>query len=536
MDETWRSWFNKESQPIHSESNPIALQSMEIKVYDSPISPDDPLYDLLHKSRDFIEIEKLHLDSPTLKILREEGVWITVPLISHGKLIGLLNFVPRLSEQDYSMDDLQRVKTLAARIASALHLTQLAKQLQRDAQTPDVTEPELRGARIIQEALIPKEVPEYLGWKISTYWKPTREASGDFYDFFSLPDGRLGILMADVTDKGIPAVLLMATIRMIFHATVESISSPGEVLESVNELLCPDIPPNMFVACLYLVLNPATGIIFLANAGHNLPYKCVTNGMIELRATGMPLGLQTGMKYEDKVALLDTGESLVLYSDGLIEAHNPTGEMYGFPRLRQFVAGHPECFESMESLFDDLMRFTGEEWEQEDDAILVLIKHDGVAFSNQSDEAVVLHTHWRLLSEFTVASEPGNERLAMELVTEAVSDTFLSGARLMRMQTAVAEATMNAIEHGNRYQHDLPVRIAIYATDESLAIKITDSGGGRVIPKAVTPDIEAKLAGKQSPRGWGLFLIQSMVDEMRVVTDDQHHTLELIFHNRGGKQ
>ena len=143
----------------------------------------------------------------------------------------------------------------------------------------------------------------------------------------------------------------------------------------------------------------------------------------------------------------------------------------------------------------------------------------------------------RTLTEFTVPSEPGNERLAMAMVAEAVRELEIRGENLERLKTAVAEATMNAMEHGNHYRAEVPVLIEVSASDTQLSVRITDEGSGPPAFHAETPDLEAKLKGMQTPRGWGLFLIKSMVDEMSISGDDGHHTIELLVHlgAEGGK-
>jgi serine/threonine-protein kinase RsbW len=139
----------------------------------------------------------------------------------------------------------------------------------------------------------------------------------------------------------------------------------------------------------------------------------------------------------------------------------------------------------------------------------------------------------RTLAELSVPSEPGNERRAMEEVAGTVEGLGLPGRTLDRLKTAVAEATMNAMEHGNRYREEAPVLIEVSATDAELSVKITDEGAGPAAFDPQTPDLEAKLDGAQTPRGWGLFLIKSMVDEMNVTGDERHHTVELILHLNG---
>jgi serine/threonine-protein kinase RsbW len=139
----------------------------------------------------------------------------------------------------------------------------------------------------------------------------------------------------------------------------------------------------------------------------------------------------------------------------------------------------------------------------------------------------------RTLAEFSVPSEPGNERQAMEAVASAIKDLGLTQQRLERFKTAVAEATLNAMEHGNHYRAELPVLIEVSASDTQLSAKITDEGSGPPAFHAETPDLEAKLKGMQTPRGWGLFLIKNMVDGMEVTGDEHHHTVELLLNLDG---
>ncbi len=142
----------------------------------------------------------------------------------------------------------------------------------------------------------------------------------------------------------------------------------------------------------------------------------------------------------------------------------------------------------------------------------------------------------RTLAELSVPSEPGNERRAMDEVAGTVEGLGLPDRTLERLKTAVAEATMNAMEHGNRYRGEAPVLIEVSATDAELSVKITDEVAGPAAFDPQTPDLEAKLDGAQTPRGWGLFLIKSMVDEMNVTGDERHHTVELILHLNGRKE
>jgi len=151
-------------------------------------------------------------------------------------------------------------------------------------------------------------------------------------------------------------------------------SSPGEVLVQVNETLLSRIPPNMFVTCFYAVLDPKSGHLVYANAGHDLPYLQHGGEARELRARGMPLGLMPSSSYEEKEIVLDASESILFYSDGLVEAHDPEGQMFSFPRLRALIAEHAEKRSLEEALLEELYSFVGEDWEQEDDITLLALR------------------------------------------------------------------------------------------------------------------------------------------------------------------
>ena len=157
--------------------------------------------------------------------------------------------------------------------------------------------------------------------------------------------------MGDATGKGVPAALVMASARSMLRAVAQASNSPGEVLRRVNDPLVTDIPATMFVTCFYAVLDPKSASLRYANVGHDLPYLRRTSGEAEeLRARGMPLGLMPGMGYEEKETSLQAGEAALFYSDGIVEAHNPKGEMFGFPRLRALVAEHGEERSLVDSL------------------------------------------------------------------------------------------------------------------------------------------------------------------------------------------
>ncbi len=265
---------------------------------------------------------------------------------------------------------------------SADTITPFLEALAQERIERERIEQELRVAQRIQQASLPKEVPELEGWDISPLYQPAREVGGDFYDFLELEDGRVGIIVGDATGKGVPAALVVSATSSMLRAVAQVLSSfsPGEVLAQVNETLVTRIPLNTFVTCFYCILDPESATLSYANAGHDLPYLCRSEGGAEeLRARGMPLGLMPGMSYEEKEIVLGEGDSALFYSDGLVEAHDPRGEMFGFPRLRGLVAGHGEDRSLGDFLLEELYSFVGEGWEQEDDITLLTLRRSAAS-------------------------------------------------------------------------------------------------------------------------------------------------------------
>jgi serine phosphatase RsbU (regulator of sigma subunit)/ketosteroid isomerase-like protein len=247
-------------------------------------------------------------------------------------------------------------------------------RLEEEIRERERVEQDLRVARRIQQASLPKEVPELEGWQISPFYQPAREVGGDFYDFHLLPEGRLGLVVGDATGKGVPAALVMSTTCGMLRLAAQSSASPGQMLRGVNEALFPNIPSNMFVTCFYAILDPANGHLVYANAGHDLPYLHRNGDAEELRARGMPLGLMPEMSYEEKETMVHSGEAALLYSDGLVEAHDAQGAMFGVPRLRALIAEHGEKRSLGDLLLEELYSFAGERWEQEDDITLLTLR------------------------------------------------------------------------------------------------------------------------------------------------------------------
>ncbi len=530
----WRRWLGRnrtDRTVVPERTRPDPTSDLDLDV-----APNDPLIAFCQQAGGVVDVDTLELDSPALRQLKAAGTKLVVPLVTQGELIGLLSLGPRLSERDYSGDDRRLLDMLAGHAAPAVRVGQLVREQEKELVARERIEQELHVAQLIQQQFLPKRVPDLPSWHIAAFYRPARTVGGDFYDFIDLPDGRVFIVVGDVTDKGVPAALVMASTHSILRASATRLESPGEVLKRANDVLYEDIPAHMFVTCLAVVLEPATGRLTYANAGHDLPYVRTRDGVQELRATGMPLGLMAGMSYEEKTAVLAPGDSLLLHSDGIAEAHAPNREMFGFPRLMNLVGNNVGGEALIDVVLAEHARFIGPDADQEDDITMVTLERSPSAGGPAAGEGSIADAQAEqaepsaaVLVEFELESEPGNERNALAQVAEVVAGLGLSELRLEALKTAVAETTMNAIEHGNKNRRELPVHVRVTADSDAVRVAITDQGGlvEEEAPTPATPDLDAKLAGLQSPRGWGLFLIANMVDEMTVSTDGCDHTVLL---------
>ena len=289
---------------------------------------------------------------------------VDIPLLSCGELIGVLA-VDRSELNGFTRDQLQILQALAGHITIAIENARLFSEqrllherMQREAQE----------ARTIQQALIPKSSPLIPGFKFDSAWEPAGAVAGDWFDWIPLSSGRLGIVLADVSGKGMPAALLMSATRATLRTLARLNLSPEETLKQLNHMLIADMPANKFVTMLYGVLDPESRRITFASAGHLRPL--LVNGTCEFLPidTGLPLGLAASA-YPEYTVHLKPGTQVLLYSDGITEAMNRDDEEYGPGRLVEHFLRPEGC---VEALFEEIQHFSVGS-EHTDDATAVLI-------------------------------------------------------------------------------------------------------------------------------------------------------------------
>jgi serine phosphatase RsbU (regulator of sigma subunit)/predicted ester cyclase len=385
---------NEEEAPVWAEANKTLVRrfleaqaTSDLETLDELLAPDFVDHTLLpgqdpsrqgyvrHIAEDHAAFSDI---STTIEYQATDGDDIVITrhtthsIHDRGKLLGM---EPTGKEWTLAHIDIHRIS--GGKIVEAWSASDAGpflEMLAQEIRERERVEQDLRIARRIQQAALPKEVPPLEGWKISPYYQPAREVGGDFYDFLELEDGRLGLVVGDATGKGVPAALVMASARSMLRAVAPASDSPGDVLRRVNAPMVTDIPSNMFVTCFYAILDPNSGHLVYANAGHDLPYVQHGDEAEKLRARGMPLGLMSVSSYEEKEIVINAGEAAIFYSDGLVEAHDPQGEMFGFPRLRALISEHSEQGPLGDFLLEELYSFVGEGWVQEDDITLLTLR------------------------------------------------------------------------------------------------------------------------------------------------------------------
>jgi len=275
---------------------------------------------------------------------------VAIPLRVGEHLVGV--FTASHPEVDgFPRQQLRILQALCDHVAIAIHN---ARRFQSERAERAVMDLEAQEARAIQQALLPKSSPYIPGFVVSGLSVPARAVGGDWYDFIPFPDGRWGLVLADVSGKGTAAALLMSATRGVLRSLAEACSSPGEVLTRLNQLLVDDFPAGKFVTMVYAVLDPSNRTVVFANAGHLLPLFIDSQGKRFLETErGLPLGLGCG-DYSETSITLSEGSKLLFYSDGITEAENTSQEEYGLNRLSAHAA---KSGSSAVTIVDDVRSF-----------------------------------------------------------------------------------------------------------------------------------------------------------------------------------
>lgn len=297
---------------------------------------------------------------------------LCAPLKGRERVMGAVVLMRNSNLPVFTASDEQLVNAIATEAAITIenaHLHQAALENER-------LERELQLAHQVQATLIPREIPQMAGWDIAAWWQPAREMAGDFYDFIPM-QGALGVVIADVTDKGMPAAMYMADTRSVVRASTTAVESPSMALTHANRWLSADSTDSMFVTLFYARLDLASGGVTYVNGGHNPPMLFVGDEAKprELTRTGIMLGFDESWQYDERQLHLEHGDLVVLYTDGVTEAKNASNEEFGEARLEEIARTHRAEFADaiLRAIQQSLREFVGER-ALYDDVTLVIVK------------------------------------------------------------------------------------------------------------------------------------------------------------------
>lgn len=379
-------------------------------------------------------------------------------------------------------------------------------------------------ARRMQMEMLPPAPPDFAGLKIAARSIPATEVGGDFYDFIPLDERRLALIVGDVSGKGVSGAMVMSAALSALRHAAEQRHEPHEILQSANRRLARDLNRNMFVAAFCGLFDLESKRFIYANAGQPLPLLHRNGEAFYLPAPQagdlLPLGIQPRLCYGHQLLQLQAGDVLVFYTDGIVDMMNDAHEPYSFERLRAAVQQHAPQTDLpglLPLLIADAENFAGAQ-NRIDDLTLVAAQFDDLAPGQQAE------SHSRLMGEFhgaaaretrlQIPSQCGYEKLAMEAAAALAQGMGFAPARIADLRTAVAEACLNAMEHGNRWQEHESVEIVLQPERGGLAVQIIDRGAGFDAEAKPVHDLSSKISGAEAPRGMGLFLIAQLADRI----------------------
>jgi serine phosphatase RsbU (regulator of sigma subunit) len=286
------------------------------------------------------------------------GDWVLgFPLNAQGHVLGVLMVRERNASPAFWERRMEIINGISKQTSLAIQNDLLRKEMVANERL----EREMQLARQIQETFLPAQLPGAVGWEIDLRWRTARQVGGDFYDVFPLDNGRIGLVVADVSDKGLAAALYMTVVRTLIRASVRNNHQPAETLETVNQLLYSDAPEAMFITTVYAILDPQSGEVVYANAGHNLPLwvRAQERKVEALTKGGMALGVLKAVDLRNHTLEMDEGDLLVLYTDGVTDVLSPEGDSFGEERLRQVLVDHSgsPVAETLEALDETISAF-----------------------------------------------------------------------------------------------------------------------------------------------------------------------------------
>jgi len=380
-------------------------------------------------------------------------------------------------------------------------------------------------ARRMQAEMLPKTAPKISGLLIEGLSLPATEVGGDFYDFLPLDGDRLGVVIGDVSGKGVSGAMVMTGALSAIRFAAEERQTTSEILERSNRRLVNDIQVNMFVAVFCGIFDLEKNVLSYSNAGQTMPMLC-RNGEVNFlpqseNGDRFPLGIRRQMNFEQMQIGLQPGDLLVFYTDGIVDMVNGTVEPFGFERLQESIKKHCQASlnELPRRLVADAEAYAGGK-EHLDDLTLMAVRVEATGAKNKTEISEISEPSHRAPAEIRLSlpSSTGYERMAMDAAATMAKMMGFPPARIEDLRTAVSETCINAIEHGNKLNAVNGVDVIIRSNLQTLTVQVFDNGTGFECAVSAAPQLEKKIRGEENPRGWGLYLVEKLVDHVEFKT------------------
>ena len=426
-------------------------------------------------------------------VLGEQAVCAAVPLMSRDVVVGVLQ-VERTGEvEPWTVEHLSLLAGLGLYVGVVF---ERASQQVPNLESRGI-EAELRDAEKIQEFFLPKNIPDVPGVEIQWRAFLSHGLGGDYYDLLELEDGRVAIVLGDVSGHSISSALVLSSVRALIRRNCLAALDPADALEATNDIVKPELPPGMFVTLFLGMFDPATYTLTYSNAGHNNPllFRASDGSVSELQTGGLPIGVLRGSSYEDDAVQLNDQDALLLYTDALVEAKDAGGRPFSVAAVRM--------------LFEKLARNSAEH-------IVEAISQRVLGYHLSGplpDDLTLLSlrvNHVRRNHRFRFPSVPSEVAPAAERVARMARDMgFVGPGGEAKLRLSLVELIANAVEHGNRYDPATGVTVSVSASPDDLLVRVRDEGPGFDAERVIN-----RIRSMQDlvhPRGRGLIIVREMV-------------------------
>lgn len=431
--------------------------------------------------------------------------YLGIPIIIKNELIGVVNIVKKKEgdvTSEITLDDIQTLTTITSLTGTALYNALLYQETLKK----EKMDQELRVAHEIQNRLLPQTLPKMEKLSFGAISIPAHAIGGDYYDFINLDSGNIGIIIADIVGKGVPAALLMVMVKSIMQSNIRHLDSPKAAMKKMNQILCDDPVFNKYVPIFYIILNPKKLSFKFCNAGHE-PAILFSQGEFKMLDTeGFPLGAWEDSEYEEKEIKLKDGDILAMFTDGITEARNSLGEYYGLDRLKELIKKFKtlKASDIIENIYHKIEEFSNIA-ELHDDLTMIIVK--GEFDLSKIDQ----YEHVKETHEIKVLSSKKQIAIIRNEVEKIAKKMEFPEDEIFNIKLAINEAQANIIEHAYQGDEKGEILFKFFSYEDRLEIMIKDYGKG-MDSKTIKED--EKHLDELEGSGLGLFLINQLMDKV----------------------